>query len=467
MKTRIPSFLPLLLWGCTSHPVAAPSPQPEQETRQKYEVNPIRDVDILFVIDSSPSMKEEQEELKANFDVFMTELEKIQGASINIGVITPDLGAGVTTIPPPPAPTAICRPGGEQGLLKANPGCGLNPGAKFIEFGPGRGNFSGNIRSVFQCLANVGTSGCHFEHQLEATRVALTRPENASFLRKNAFLAIIHLTDEDDCSADANSDLFSEPMDKIYMGATASFRCAQQGHVCRGMQPPIGDYMHQPYTACTPSESGRLIPVKRIVDAIRALKAEPDRQIIVAGIFGLHKNPETAIYQYAKRGGSGQGFLDYLPIPGCDTDATLAFAAIRMQAFVDAFGTGNAFSICGGTFAPAIQKIGAKVAQIVGTPCVNARLVDVDPAKAGLQAECEVTERVPGSADVVLPPCSAGGGRIPCWDLIEDRTICTASGFKIGTNRGGKMAPQGATQTISCATCPALTDPKTAAPGCK
>src|SRR5205814_7848592 len=154
----------------------------------------------------------------------------------------------------------------------------------------------------FSCMANLGTQGCGYEHQLQSTRVALyetvTR-ENAGFLRPNALLAIILVTDEDDCSADTTTDLFTD--DASFPMTTASFRCAQVGHLCDGKAPPVGVF-DAPLENCMPDPNPRvdgalkigLIKVGDIVDSIRAVKERPDQQLLVSGIIGWPNNPVGA-----------------------------------------------------------------------------------------------------------------------------------------------------------------------------
>ena len=47
------------------------APLPEQQTEIRYEVNSVSEIDILFVIDNSNSMQEEQDNLRAKFSAFM------------------------------------------------------------------------------------------------------------------------------------------------------------------------------------------------------------------------------------------------------------------------------------------------------------------------------------------------------------------------------------------------------------
>jgi len=59
-----------------------------------------------------------------------------------------------------------------------------------------------NPHLAFQvaCLSNLGTSGCGFEQQLQSVAVALSRGDQQHFLREEALLAVIMVTDEEDCS---------------------------------------------------------------------------------------------------------------------------------------------------------------------------------------------------------------------------------------------------------------------------
>ena len=87
MAATAPALL-FLLWSCNSHPLQRPSPDPTGELAQYREINPIRNVDIVFVIDNSGSMSEEQANLARNFPVFMDELAGLQGADFQIASVT-------------------------------------------------------------------------------------------------------------------------------------------------------------------------------------------------------------------------------------------------------------------------------------------------------------------------------------------------------------------------------------------
>ena len=243
-------------------------------------------VDILFMIDNSPSMDPKQTALAANFLRMIEALQQVPDPSggvslpdVHIGVISSDMGAGSD-----PIGINCARVLGDRGLLYGNDphnslasvapnadpnqgghpqpnGCGLHSGQRWISdianpTGAGRiKNYDGNIQDVFACLAkSVGTSGCGYEHQLQSLRVALNadypsnpqdppnqiNPENIGFVRPNAYLAIVLITDEDDCSADPD-DLVNDSMflqTQMPPTETASLKCAARGHVCNGRPIP-------------------------------------------------------------------------------------------------------------------------------------------------------------------------------------------------------------------------------------
>src|SRR5262249_34570032 len=131
-----------------------------------------------------------------------------------------------------------------------------------------------------------------------------------------------------------------------------------------------------------------------------------------------------------------------------------ATGSLRIKKFVDSFGAnGSMHTICTQDFSPAMKQIAEKLASKIGTPCITAPLFDIDPNMAGLQADCQVLDRIPapgGYMDVPLPQC--GKGPQPCWSLAMDNTC--AGGYKVAVDRGGKMAAQGTQQAIKCRTKP-------------
>ena len=105
-------------------------------------------------------------------------------------------------------------------------------------------------------MASLGTEGCGFEHQLQSLRAALAASDPASnlavsnrgFLREDAFLGIVILSDEDDCSGEPDATLYQDPV----AGQSGSLRCALLGHVCGGQPIPASKDFRSTLGACQP-----------------------------------------------------------------------------------------------------------------------------------------------------------------------------------------------------------------------
>lgn len=203
---------------------------------QPFDTRLKKDIDILFMIDSSSSMSPKQKQLAKAIPGFIRQIDDT-GANYHVGVITSDIG----TLPPgsgmfPGQNDPICgTPKGDDGLLQNIP-CTSRPGnladtnQEFrkacaelcpdpafvpkdrwiskengitnVPAGPVVNGKDTGPQLAFQCIGLVGDGGCGVEGQLEATRRALDGhlTENSGFLRDNSVLAVIFITDEDDCS---------------------------------------------------------------------------------------------------------------------------------------------------------------------------------------------------------------------------------------------------------------------------
>ncbi len=153
-------------------------------------------VDVLFVIDDSGSMGQEQQNLIANFPMFITVLDA-SGLDYRVAVTTTSRnyeykGAfGITSSTGGP-------PGGQ--MLQPST-CGMTK--RWIDKG------DANPSTTFSCLANVGTNGNSDEMPLAAMRDAfedrMADGTNTGFRRSDALLGVVFLTDEEDCSYEAQA----------------------------------------------------------------------------------------------------------------------------------------------------------------------------------------------------------------------------------------------------------------------
>ncbi len=157
-------------------------------------------MDIVFVVDDSGSMSEEQANLASNFPMFATVLQNYvneEGEHIDFRIAVTTTGKDFTTtftgFPLPPMTEH-----GPNGAFLNN--CGVTQ--RWLD------STTPNLSTTLGCRANVGTGGCSYEMPLLMTKHALadqvTAGPNAGFLRDDALLGVVMLTDEDDGSSSAN-----------------------------------------------------------------------------------------------------------------------------------------------------------------------------------------------------------------------------------------------------------------------
>jgi hypothetical protein len=181
-------------------------------------------------------------------------------------------------------------------------------------------------------------------------------------LRPDAFLFIVVVTNEDDCSAPPGSALFDTKEDMSLdstLGPPTSFRCNEFGHLCNGQKPPrrpptghASDVVS--LAGCVSAEhDGMLIPVVTIKDQLRSLKPYPEQQIVAGAITGpaspyfVHWSPTRV------------GALMPAVSPACiASDSRSAAPAVRIIQWVGSFGdNGVSMSACGDNFGPAFDRV--------------------------------------------------------------------------------------------------------------
>lgn len=163
-------------------------------------------MDILFVVDDSGSMYEEQENLANEFPKFIDVLEAYktkQGTQLDyrVGVTTTGITRNFKERIPLLNWTVPTQTQGPDGVLQGQAACGLSE--PWLD-GPGP-----EVTDRFSCMAEVGTQGSATEMPFAAIEMALvdqaeSGKPNEGFYRKDedSLLVIVVITDEDDCSID-------------------------------------------------------------------------------------------------------------------------------------------------------------------------------------------------------------------------------------------------------------------------
>jgi hypothetical protein len=337
-------------------------------------------------------------------------------------VVTGDLGASGW-------PSGVCaRPGGDGGRLVRRQSCSFEQGEKAFLEGPGGRSLTDDLwlAKRLACLGQVGVMGCGYEQQLAAVARAVDPAlhTNPGFLRPDAHLAILLLSDEDDCSAPPDTTFYLEDRP----GEFAELRCSLAGHVCRGSHPPAAPFQ-APLADCEAAEDGPLVPIKALVERVRASKAEPDRQITVAGIFGDPSAYPTSAYVVSGEPYGPNGLLGQREI--CESANGWAEPGLRLASFIRAFGrAGTTGDICGDLLAE-LARAGQSIAADMTSTCAPQSV-----------SSCQVT-----AGELALPACQEGG-LYPCWRLEADAG-CRSSRQRLRLV-GAARLPAGITIEASC-----------------
>ncbi len=452
MRVTVASFLAIaacgsLLAGCPDRTISEVNPQQGRVEYKEIPVTLNRNVDILFVIDDSPSMLDKQLNLKNNFPKFIEVLETIQGGlpDVHIGVVSSDMGTKGTqdTVPGPPigqAGNGGCSNTGKNGNLQIGMAGGdLQQNAVYVSdikdtTGARIKNYNGELETVFGKLASLGAGGCGFEQHLAAMRSALDKnPANATFLRPDAFLAVIFIADEDDCTF-AKSTLVGP--ESPSMGPLQSFRCNRFGHKCA-----VGGRNDQEMNTvgtkgqCSPNDDSQFLEkVSSYVKFMKELKGEENKdKIIVAGIMGAIEP-----YQVELRPPPGGGAPQLAVAHSCSYTGSIGLEVAdpptRLKFFLDQFPNRSTFTeICQTDLSDGLTLIAQLLKAVIGDPCIGGRLADVDLQTAGPQYDCSVSDVTNPRNEMlrketIIPPCKETSpgeyGPKPCWRIAADPVNC-------------------------------------------
>ncbi|MBA3394190.1 MAG: hypothetical protein H0T89_16195 [Deltaproteobacteria bacterium] len=392
-------------------PEAAP---PRASARTVAQVLPAESaaVDILFVIDDSMSMADEQ----AQLGIWSSNLFEVLSGSGDL----PDLHIAVTSSSVDIPSLEQCR-SGMGGSFQVG-GAVLQNG-RFIRDVAGltgrERNYSGTLTETFAKMARVGDSGCGMEQPFKAARLALSN-ESEGFLRDDALLLVVFVTDEDDCSA-RDSTLFSDPYADACseLGTITSYRCFEHGVTCydgKGSRE-LGER-----NDCRPAASSPYMEsVAGFAEMLKGLKPDP-AQVVVAAIHGKPNQviaiPDERITTHAT-----PRLANVCGIGG--KEGSGATPAIRMNALLAEFGgRASQSSICDSELSWAMRDIGRVTRDAASrSHCLAGPLIDADVAAAGIQPGCRVEATSDVGTDlerrVEVPPCDRAGGT-RCFTIDRD-----------------------------------------------
>jgi hypothetical protein len=517
-----------MLWfvsACTEHEIEGADYQtsgggPPYDTVTLY-VND--DVDILFVVDNSGSMAEEQGILAASFGSFIEVLERPDvAADYRIGITTTDNGNpwcdttgaeagklrltscrsrseeftfdGTTTIEGfdeacaaacPAAwtdieiePTAVM---GQDGLRARN----------WLESVAGRTNLPEGLSTTqaLQCVAPQGIDGCGFESHLESMWKTLRRSytdndEDMGFIRDNAILSVVHVTDEADCSYNGDWEtIFLPDGNRVFWSdpeatSPTSAVCWNAGVTCEGLGAGTYDDCHSidldvegnEVAAADADDLAVLRPMSRYIDILQEFEENkqhitPFQEVLVSLIGGVGADG-SATYQDAADDPVFQ--QDFGIGAGCASSYGRAVPPVRLRELAEAFAVGddrNMFSVCESDYSAALASIAESIADQIKPACMPVCVADTDRSTTDVvDPACNLTQEwaTPdgGFEQLEILPCEEGDalpeGQDVCYvtlvgDALSD--FCDDYGFNLEfrfVRRTGVPGPAGAAILGTC-----------------
>jgi hypothetical protein len=297
--TASTALLTALLTGCLERELKPLNPCLVSGVVAEVAVSNIEKVDILFMVDNSFSMAEEQTALSREFPKLIKALASgdrdLNGEKdftpvkdLRLGVVSSDLGLANLAI----RSAEACTGNGDDGRLqniaaRDAVGCSQTTySPPYLTYSSTQGGDPDQLANDFACIAKVGTGGCGLEQQLESalkavwpgndpSRVFLTDAmtgttttgnagagfANGDFIRPDSLIAIVLVTDEEDCSS-------------------------------RNMQHFLDNAAGNLNTTCffegqKPAADSDLFSVDRYIEAFKALRPNQPNLVIFAGIVGV------------------------------------------------------------------------------------------------------------------------------------------------------------------------------------
>jgi hypothetical protein len=433
---------------------------------QAFTHQTIRDVDVLFVVDVAPGMAPLLARLGASFAAFTDTLRDIPAGypSLHVAVVSADLGAGSWDDPG-------CTPGGDRGVFWSVPrgACaplGLPAGQSFFSIVDGKTNFDPGegLADALACVAPRDDAGCLFPHPLAAALRALgadgqpAPPENAGFLRPGAFLSIVVVTNQDDCSAPPDTQIFDSSSMLVgdRFGPLTSFRCAEFGLSCGGAAPSrtTGGALSD----CHSAEDGILLRLSDAVSHLGALKADPN-MILVAALSGP---PDPFVVELDPPELAADGSPWPALAPSCTSadGAVSARPGVRVEQWVYAFGHNGVLTKACDDVADSLRAIATSIAGVLGPPCLTGAFAKVAGPR-GPRPDCTIVDysaTADGGAAAPVPACVDTGGAPPCWTLTDDAAC--PGGKLLGFEAPPGAPAFGANSSVTCTVCDDPADPR-------
>jgi len=472
--------LPQLL-ACLDHPLKPVYLEKAQEEENNVQLSINKDVDILFVIDNSGSMGEEQEVLAANFGAFINVLEDpdVQ-ANYRMGVTTTDNGnpacngttpeggglratsclsrlSDFTFLSDPPvdkeaACTSVCNHPTIEILPTATERDANRVPRPWIERIEDVTNVGGGVTmtEAFACIGPQGINGCGFEQHLESMYKGILRMQESSeksygFIREAAILAIVLISDEADGSINGNNGaaIFSPSGNRVFWEDTSRAQPTSAvvwnaGVLCSPAGGPTYDECHAENKdvngnnlgpATQADGSAVLHSLPRYINLVQDYENQKrvfdaSQEVLLAGIVGVPNGYPGVPIEYKDHSDPNEQ-INFGIGPGCLSSNGDAVPPVREREFIENFRVGstpNLFSICDQDYSGALAAIAEKIAEQVKPACMKGCVKDVELMTEELDPDCSLEQQSGGGEKIKIPECSTpetlSGGQTVCFDYF-------------------------------------------------
>lgn len=362
-------------------------------------------VDLLLVVDDGPSMEPKQAAFERGFhallEVFFSPWNNIdlQIAQVSTRVgerLDPDRECKSR----PVQLSYLQTPSRDPLTWRCEPADPLRRTGGYL-VGPG---------AVRSCLGSFGHAGCGRNAALARTHEALRQPLS-SWIRDDAVLALVFLSDDRDCSLQDAAPLDDEEADNTW-----SERCFSLGARCQGQAQ--GEYAQ-----CEVREddvgigASKLLSSQKFVDDLFDLKDNQYDQVIAVAISGVADQEESKVNYPLPRNNEyrapGLGCVHWT-LASSQKEAGPrwlgAQAPIRLRAIAEQTTTPQEralYSICVDDLRRSLHEIAEQVLSRVQPVCIFEPLLDRNAATASGVPYCEVMEQS-SKGERLIPECERG-----------------------------------------------------------
>jgi hypothetical protein len=398
-------------------------------TREDQRVVPIWQepaLDILVVLDRTPSMSDQAADLQRLAETTHAVLSTIEGGvpDTHLAVITSDLGA-----------TGVAGCGaGDGGAFQGGVRCELDDAylsANSLADGTVRINGAGTLDAAVTCLFDVPASTCPVSQPLGAAVRALdgSVAANAGFRRDYAALVVLVVTDSDDCTL-ATATALSDVTAQGDLEASIDFACFARGTTCTPADPSTNGA----HTQCLSRGDAGISDVIPLVTQLQSFVTDP-RNLVITTIAG----PADPFVENGARLANT-----------CSAMVGAATAAPRL-ARISLPERSSITNVCD-DWSNSLIWLAELIRVPLGQLCVDDKL-DLVPSTPGFQVNCvNRLTNLMGMTVAPLPWCNAPGVDLtrPCIDPFTSDPAACPDGAAVHVSLGDSRLPDGTYIELRC-----------------